>query len=256
LLGVPYVVSVDSLRHGWGQFLISGRRCVRIIVPARSIAFNIASVYGRFAERIEQVNLGTFVDEPGRSFRRKEKLLCVVTAGDPSRANDFENLLGAVRHLRLEGYEFMLVILGHGRDEEQLRAMIRWLGLTQVVTIVPQLECWRSVIGAGDVFVQTAVSDAFNPFLLEAMSVGAAVAGCHGGVDDLLIEDRTAVVFEPDDELSLKSALRRLFDEPVLARKLADEAQRYLQQNHKVSDMVSSMLRVYQEAQLGNGGQV
>jgi glycosyltransferase involved in cell wall biosynthesis len=80
------------------------------------------------------------------------------------------------------------------------------------------------------------------------MSIGAAVAGCKGGVDDLIIEDQTAVVFDPNDEISMMRTLRRLLDRRELARKIAKAAQQYLRQNHTVSNMISATLEAYHKA--------
>ncbi len=249
VLGIGYVLSVNSFADWWGQRLLSKRRCLKIIVPSRSIAFNAVRAFGQFSQRIELINPGTFVEAGGGSFRENGGAFVVATAHRPQKAEDFRILLGAVRHLALEGYEFMVAILGDGRGEKKLRSMIRALGLTQKVTIVPRLSWWRSVLAAGDIFVQPVVQDSFNPYMLEAMGVGAAVAGCRGGVDDLLIEDRTAVLFEADNEFSMKDALQRLLQSREFARRIAAGAQRYLKENHSVSNMVSSFLRVYLEAQ-------
>jgi hypothetical protein len=40
-----------------------------------------------------------------------------------------------------------------------------------------------------------------------------------------------------------------LFDRRELARQIATAAQEYLRKNHTVSEMVSSMLRIYRDAQ-------
>ncbi len=143
----------------------------------------------------------------------------------------------------------MLVIIGGGQAERGLRKLLEALRLSQTVIIVPRMEPLRSVLAAGDIFIQSVASDAFNPLLLEAMSVGSAVAGCKGGVDDLIIEDKTAVVFDPADQLSIMGALQRLFDRRELARQLAKEAQDYLRESHTVSKMISSILQIYREAE-------
>ncbi len=147
------------------------------------------------------------------------------------------------------GYLFMLVITGGGRAEKQVWKLLTARGLSQIVTIVPRLEMLRPVLAAGDIFIQPRPSDTFNPLLLEAMSVGAAVAGCKGGVDDLIIEDETAVVFDPADELSIYNTLRRLFDRRELAQQIAKAAQQYLRENYTVSNMISSTLQAYYDAQ-------
>ncbi|MBW8039280.1 MAG: glycosyltransferase family 4 protein [Planctomycetes bacterium] len=256
-LDLPYVLTVNSLQKRWRHLVyqrqkhppsISSNHCAKIIVPAKSIAANVAELYPRFAERIEQINIGTFVAESSRCFCEPSRLPSMVIAHPFDNVDDFENLFGAVRHLSIEGYEFMSVVIGSGRAERQLRKLLAALDLLQTVTIIPKLRPWRLVVGAGDIFIQPVPSTAFNPLLLEAMSVGTAVAACRGGVEDLIIEEQTAIVFNPDDELGIYNSLQRLFDRRELARQIARGAQQYLRENHTVSNMISSMLRTYRQA--------
>ncbi len=248
-LDLPYVLTVNSLQKRWGQFSVSSKLCARIIVPAKSIATNLAKIYPSFAERIEQINIGTFVSETTGCFSEPGRLAGMVTAHPLRNASEFENLFGAVRHLVIDGYEVMLVMVGGGRAERQLRKLLSALGLLQIVTIVPRLAPWRSVLAAGDIFIQPVASTAFNPLLLEAMSIGAAVAACKGGVDDLIVEDKTAVVFDPDNELSIYGSLQRLFDRREWARQLAKAAQESLRENYSVSKMVADILQIYRNTQ-------
>ena len=90
---------------------------------------------------------------------------------------------------------------------------------------------------------------AFNTFLLEAMGLGTAVAACLGGVDDLLVPDQTAVIFEPNDEQSIRQALTHLLDEPDLARRLARTAQDRVRADYSVSQMIAATLEMYTQAQ-------
>ncbi|MGB2809236.1 MAG: glycosyltransferase family 4 protein [Sedimentisphaerales bacterium] len=257
-LDLPYVLTVNSLQQRWRNFAyqrqihplsISSNHCAKIIVPAQSIAANVTEVYPMYAERIEQINIGTFIGESSGCFCEASRLPSMVIAHPFNNVDEFENIFGAVRRLAIDGYEFLSVVIGSGRAERQMRRLLAALGLLQTVTIVPRLRPWRSVVGAGDIFIQPAVTTAFNPLLLEAMSVGVAVAACKGGVDDLIIEEQTAVTFDPDDELSIYNSLQRLFGRRELARKIARGAQEYLRKNHTVSNMITSTLRTYREAE-------
>jgi glycosyltransferase involved in cell wall biosynthesis len=117
-----------------------------------------------------------------------------------------------------------------------------------MVTFVRQPQSTESVLKAGDVFIRPKPSNSFNPLLLEAMSVGAAVASCKGGVDDLVVEGYTAVTFDPADEINIYDCLRSLFDSREYARTIAKNAQKHLRQNHTVSAMVTATLKAYQDA--------
>jgi glycosyltransferase involved in cell wall biosynthesis len=248
-LDLPYVLTVNSLQKRWAQFSISSKRCVKIISPAKSIAANLAQVYPRFADRIEHINIGTFTEESPCCFSRPDQLPAIVTVAPADNFERFEKLLTAIRHLAIEGYEFMLVVISSGKAERRLRQALTALGLSQIAVIIPHLEPRRSVLSAADIFVQAAPQKQFNSWLLEAMSVGTAVATCIGGVDDLIIDSRTALVFDTEDELSIKAALQRLLDAHDFARKLAKNAQKTLTQNYSVSSMISSTLGVYRNAE-------
>lgn len=249
-LDLPYVLMVNSLlaKVGWRHLSVS-KHCAKIIVPAKSIAANMAKAHRRTDSRIEQINIGTFVEQDCVCFSKSSRVAGIVTAHHLDNVDSFEKLFGAVRHLVISRYEFMLVVIGEGRAGTQLRKLLAALDLLQTVTIVPRLKPWRSVLAVGDIFIQPQPNYAFNPFLLEAMSLGSAVAACKGGVDDLIIEDRTAIVFDPNDELSIRSCLQRLFDRKEFARQLAKEAQQYLRENHSVSKMISDTLQIYRDAQ-------
>jgi glycosyltransferase involved in cell wall biosynthesis len=246
---LPYVLTVNSLQKQWQQVSISSKRCARIIVPAKSIAANVTKVYPGLSDRVEEINIGTFVSESSNCFGESGRLASLVTTHPLDNVEDFGNLFRAVKHLGIDRYEFMLVMTGDGAGERQVRKLLTSLGLAQIVTIVPKLELWRPLLAAGDIFVRPRPHSSFDPLLLEAMSVGTAVAGCQGGVDDLIISDKTAVVFDPEDELSIRSKLQQLLDRPELAREIAAGAQQYMRENHSVSNMVSAILKTYQDAQ-------
>ena len=244
-LDLPYVLMVNSLQKWWRHLSISTQYCERIVVPAKSLADNIIKVFPRFAERIEQINIGAFVTEKSGCFSHPSRLTTIVMAGPSKKADEMENLFNVIRHLVIERYEFMVVIVGGGRTERQMWKLLEALDLLRIVSIVPRQLPWRSILAAADIFIQPQPNYAFNPLLLQAMSVGAAVAGCTGGVDDLIIEDQTAAIFDPNDEVSIMRTLKQLLDRREFARRIAANAQQHLKKHHSVSNMISSYLELY-----------
>jgi len=247
-LAIPYVLSVDSQPTRWPRLSISSRRCARIIVPAKTIAEAFAKAHPRFAARIEQINPGIFADDATVCFDNPARISGIIVAHKFQNVSSLEPVLGALRHLAVDGREFVVVLLGAGAAEKQVWKRLSDLGMLQMATIVPRADMPHSVIKAADVFILPRRQDVFNPLLLEAMSIGSAVAGCRGGVDDLLIDGRTAVTFDGDDELSVYNCLRGLFDKKEQTRQLAKSAQQYVRENYKVSRMITATLRVYTDA--------
>ena len=247
-LDIPYVLTVNSLQKRWSSVTISPRHCVKIIVPTKSIATNMAKAQPRFTDRIEQINIGAFAADSAMCFSKPSQMATLMTAHRFDKVDEYENLFGVVRHLLIDGYDFMMVVVGFGRADRQLWKLLAALGLLRVVTFVPGGIPWRSLLASGDIFIRPQPRYGFDPQLLEAMSVGAVVAACRGGVDDLIIENQTALVFDPNDELSILRTLRQLLDRRELARQIAETSLNYIRENHTVSRMISAMVQVYRSA--------
>jgi len=248
-LNLPYVLTVDSLRKEYGRLSVSVERLAKIFVLTESIASDLVKWYPKLAGQIKQIHVATTAAESINCFSEPEHLASIVVSHRFDHLSDFANLLEAIRHLVIDGYEFMVVLTGGGKEERKLRRELESLGLSQIVIIVPKLQQRPSSVAAGDIFIQPVAEDHFNPMLLEAMGAGLAVAGCKGGVDDLMIEDQTSVLFDPNDSLSIYNSLRRLLDAREYARKIASGAQDYVRKNHRYSKMLEDMLDVYREAE-------
>jgi len=247
-LDLPCVVTVNSLQKRFSRFSFYSKFFSAFIVPAESIASNITGLRAGLTGRVEQINLGTFVQERSGCFSTVGAVASMVTIYRADYEGDFGKLLDAVKRLAIDGYEFMLVVAAQRRAEAALRRLLASRGLSQISIVIPLLRLQRKVLAAGDIFIQPWPSDTFNVFLLDAMGVGTAVAACRGGVDDLIIDGETAVVFDPADELSIYDCLRQLFDRPERARQLARAALGHLKENYTVTGMVSSTLRIYRAA--------
>ena len=125
---------------------------------------------------------------------------------------------------------------------------IRSLDLLHAVTIVPPSLGLYSAGSAADIFIAPRPSGRFNMLLLTAMSAGSVVAASKGGVDDLIIEDKTAFIFNPDDQLSVYNCLKRSLTGPMKPGGLPSPPSNILRQNHNVSGMVSAAISLYRQA--------
>ena len=246
-LDIPYLLNVNSIPAYWHPVIFSATRCAKIITPSKTIADRFAAGHPKFADRIRQINFGTFVDDSTAAFAHIEHIPGILVAHPLNHSADLQNLLNALHRLAVDGRRFAVVIVGSGRAEKHVRKQLVALNLVRNVTIIPRLPGLYAALSSTDIFIVPRPSSSFNTLLLAAMSAGCAVASCKGGVDDLVIEDQTACVFNPDDQISIYECLRRLLDAPEQARLIAAATQQHLRQNHHVSDMVGSTLTLYRQ---------
>jgi len=248
-LDIPYVLTFNSPAKKIFKPFISARHCAALVASSETIAESLSRSYPRLVDRISQVNIGSFVHESSACFCDSARTTSMIVADSLDNPMDFEPLLGAMRHLAVDGYEFILAIVGTGPAEKSIRRQVISLGLSQNVTIVPDIQPLRLVLAGADIFIQPRPALGLNYRLLEAMSVGMAAAVCRGGIEDGLTEGQTAVFFDGNDELSVYSSLQRLLSRRKFARQLALNGQAYLKEHHSVSKMTSALIQTYRKAQ-------
>jgi glycosyltransferase involved in cell wall biosynthesis len=247
-LNIPYLLNMNSISSHWPAITFSATRCANIIVPTKTIVDHFITAHPKFADRVRQINVGTFVADSTACFIHPEHLPGIVVAPPLDNPAGIDNLLQALHRLTVDGRQFMVAIVASGRPEGALWKKIRSLDLLGAVTIVPRTLGLYSAGSAADIFIVPRPSGRFDMLLLTAMSVGSVIAASKGGVDDLIIEDKTAFTFNPDDQINVYNCLKRVFDRPDEARRLAESAQQYLRQNHHVSGMVSATISLYRQA--------
>lgn len=239
------VATVDSIPSKSFKFVSYLSSFSSITAPSEEIFKSITKAYPSLQQLVRRVNMGTFVEDNCACFSRPNQLPSMVVVHPLNKIADFEPLLCAIRHLAIDGYEFVLAIIGSGKAEKTIRGTVKTLGLTQIVNITDEIHPLRNVFRGADIFIQPQPSRFFKGPLLQAMGAGMAVAGCEGTGDNLLTENKTALFFDPDDELSIYATLQKLLNKHELARTLAMNAQSNLRKNHTVNKMVSDMLEIY-----------
>jgi glycosyltransferase involved in cell wall biosynthesis len=66
-----------------------------------------------------------------------------------------------------------------------------------------------------------------------------------GGIPEIAIHEKTALVVPAEDSPALKNALERVLANPALARRLGDEARRHCAANFSYQGMLEKMERIY-----------
>lgn len=245
----PYVATFTR----WPRMLfrpkIRAAYCGQLIGTTTGVAQRLSREYPSMAASICQVSAGDFVEDRCACYSQPQRQTSVIAVQPLEDERFFEALLNAVRHLAIDGHDFALAILGKGRASGFIHRTIRKLGLSRMVTVAPVIEPLQTVLSAADLFLQAGRSLDINSALLDAMSVGMAVALSKGGLESTLIPEKAAEYFDPADEYSIYACLQKLLTQKDYAQSLARGAQEYMRHHHSVSRMTEEMIRIYQHAQ-------
>jgi glycosyltransferase involved in cell wall biosynthesis len=136
-------------------------------------------------------------------------------------------LLDAVSRLRARGLSLRLSLIGEGPARSLIETRIQSLGIQAVVELTGALEPRRVAehYRAADLVVLASFSEGVPVVLMEAMAHGRPVVATRvGGVQELVIHERTGLTVAPGDADELAQAIRIIADDPARARDMAAAA--------------------------------
>jgi glycosyltransferase involved in cell wall biosynthesis len=152
------------------------------------------------------------------------KLLIWVGRMDPVKGLD--HLLEALALLPADPSTHLLLV-GDGPERSPTKARADRLGLSHRVHFTGFREDIPALLAAADLFVFPSLTEGMPNALLEAMAAGLPVVACDvPGCRDLIDNQLNGCLVPPGSPPAMAAALAHLLADPLLARRLGQEARR------------------------------
>ncbi|MBU1125062.1 MAG: lipopolysaccharide heptosyltransferase II, partial [Candidatus Omnitrophica bacterium] len=134
--------------------------------------------------------------------------------------------------------------------KEELQVLVRRLGLWDHTEFLGTQRDIPEVLSHLDVLVlATTTHEAFGRVIIEAQAAGVPVVATEvGGVIDVIEHEKTGLLVQPSDPVSMAEAVIRIVQDPVFARDLAENAYKKVKKLYHVERMVKNTLDVYEDA--------
>lgn len=150
-----------------------------------------------------------------------------------------------LRALALADTKVIGVLVGDGREREQLRALATRLGLVDRIVWPGTVPEAGRLFSAFDAFVLSSRTEGTPIVLFEAMATEVPiVVTAVGGVPDI-VSAAEALLVPPDDPGALAAAIRAVQTEPESARERARQALHRLRIEHSLSPWLARYDEVY-----------
>lgn len=195
---------------------------------------------------------------PRRRPRAPGAVLHVLSSGRLVEKKGFAVLIEACRLMAAQGFDFCCTIGGSGPDAADLRARIAAAGLADRVTLTGtalKQEDIPAFMGMGDVYCLPCVRavdndvDGLPQMLMEAMACGLpSVSTRLVGIPDLVIDEETGLLVDPNDPAGLARALMRLGQDPGLARRLAERGHAHVREVFDLDTCLEPLLSRFRAA--------
>lgn len=185
-----------------------------------------------------------------RAQMRKELGLGVrPVAGIVARLAEVKNhalLLRAWSRVVRAVPDAVLLLVGNGRMEPELRAQARELGIEEAVRFMGFRLDIPDILQALDVFVLSSLSEGLSLTLLEAEAAGLPVVATNvGGNPEVVRDGETGFLVPSGAEEPLARALARLLQDASLRARLGERGRAFYLEHYRLETMVQGYVRLY-----------
>jgi glycosyltransferase involved in cell wall biosynthesis len=162
-------------------------------------------------------------------------------------------LLEALSMLKACGVEFCCTLVGDGPLRSESEAQTRELGLDERVHFAGALAPAAVVeeYNRADVCVLASLGEGIPLTLTEALAFGRpVVATSVGGVPELVEPGVTGYLVPPNSPSELADALKRVLEQPELARKMGERGREKVRTDYNVERATARLAALLQEREL------
>jgi L-malate glycosyltransferase len=175
--------------------------------------------------------------------------LVIGTVGQLTARKGVAHLLQALANLKGEGLPVSCLILGEGPQRAELEGLAQRLGLGKQVCFVGFQPVPLAWVQAMDVCVLCSSKEGLPRVILEAMLAGKAVVGSEvTGTRELIVHEKTGLLYAYGDVPALTTALRRLLLDPPLRKGMGEAGRGRVIERFSIESYVAGVAQVLDEA--------
>lgn len=264
LTGVQHI----STCHGFFKPKLGRRLCgcwgKRVIAISHAVREHLVNDFNIKKSRISLINNGVDLELFKNAYSDEEKAIIKkefgLKEGGPivgiiarlSSVKGHKFLIRAMETVVERIKEAQLLIVGEGEEQEDLKALVKELGLSNSVIFMKSILDTSRVLSIIDVFVLPSVEEGLGLALLEALCCARpVVASDVGGIYSIVKDNVTGLLVPPKNSQSLAKAILKLLEDKDLAKRLAKNGQQLVYENFSLEAMARKVQEVYKEV-IGN----
>ena len=260
-------VHTDADAQGWRRlaYRVTDRRCdlTTHVSPGGRELFVQVGAAPRARIRFLPNGVDSACFAPDRAARKRlrgehglEGKFVWMAVGRFQAAKDHDTMLRAFAQGAAERPEAVLVLVGQGELEPQVRARASELGLGERVQFWGLRRDVPACLNAADAYLLSSAWEGMPSVLLEAGATGLPAAATEVGANRQVVrEGETGFLAPPRDPAALAQAMGRIMDmsEPARAE-MGARARQWVQEAYGLEQVVDQWEALYRELLASKGG--
>ncbi|MBI3736332.1 glycosyltransferase family 4 protein, partial [Candidatus Sumerlaeota bacterium] len=144
--------------------------------------------------------------------------------------------------------DFVLLVVGAGSLEDELKAQVARLGAAEHVIFTGFRTDIPKFLAAFDLFVMPSISEGLGTAIIEAAMAGLPIVATQvGGIPDIIESGESGLLVPPADPAALAEAMVRMYREREFAARCGRAALDHARGNFSEQTLVEKTERVYLE---------
>ncbi|MDD2496749.1 MAG: glycosyltransferase family 4 protein [Desulfitobacteriaceae bacterium] len=168
------------------------------------------------------------------------------TVGRLAEEKGIDVLLRAFNDVADKIADAVLLIVGAGPKETELKDLANELGLGRRVIFAGYREDVENIFPLIDVFVLPSRWEGLPMVLMEAMSFALPVISTDvGGIQELVFPNETGLLIPSGDHHQLAEKMLYLFREQEAAKRLGLAGQHFVREKHNITILIKNLEQIY-----------
>lgn len=139
-----------------------------------------------------------------------------------------------------------VLIAGSGQEEESLKTLAKRLRISEKITFLGYVNDPLSVINQMDIFVLPSVWEGFPYVLLEAMLLKKPIVATNiFGVNEIIEHEKSGLLVEPRNTVSIANAIIRILSEKHYADRMGNAGHRRVLKHFTIEKTVNKIESIY-----------
>lgn len=248
---VPVIISTkhDIISEGWLKNLLCRKKrayCQRVVaISQASKKFLIE--HDHFDEKkitviYNGIDMSRF--DAGEPTAFKNEQIVFGTIGRLEKVKNHEQLISACRFLKRSNWH--LNVIGDGSLRSKLEILINKYGLAENISLLGFLADVREQLEGMDVFVLPSKSEGLSLSVIEAAAAGKFIIATNvGGVAEIITDEVTGKLFNPEDLESLVRDMNWVFDHTDEARAMTVRLQESVRAKFDINQLIKEYENLY-----------
>lgn len=241
---VDLVVQLNSVEDVDGLDRLHERRPFHAVAASQPLVEMLEQRTQAGPETITLVRPGIGRGLERNCFANPEKQASLICTSRLEARNSIDVVIEAVGMIRDRGHVLRTFLTGEGPHEATLRKLVQSRRLAHDVTFARSSADTVEILRHADLLIVPPGQHCVTAPPLEAMANGAAVICFDNGVTDFHNRGHTALVCASHTATALSEVLEQVLNDPSIARRIAEEARKYVRSDHSVSVMAELTMEI------------